>query len=147
MNIIICGAGKVGFSISKQLASQGHSVTVIDQSSEDIKKINDNNTAVLRGYKLTQNEKIIRDVINSIMCNYYVDFYEIAERFETNIYKIKEVIAFNKEKFKDFIDLNFMEIEDEKITISNNARLYIRNIAMEFDPLMDTKIGTYSKTI
>ena len=41
MNIIICGAGKVGFSISKQLSSQGHSVTVIDQSSEDIKKIND----------------------------------------------------------------------------------------------------------
>ena len=41
MNIIICGAGKVGFSISKQLAAQGHSITVIDQSSEDIKKIND----------------------------------------------------------------------------------------------------------
>ena len=41
MNIIICGAGKVGFSISKQLSSQGHSVTVIDQSPEDIKKIND----------------------------------------------------------------------------------------------------------
>ena len=35
MNIIICGAGKVGFSISKQLSAQGHSVTVIDQSSDD----------------------------------------------------------------------------------------------------------------
>ena len=41
MNIIICGAGKVGFSISKQLSAQGHSVTVIDQSPDDIKKIND----------------------------------------------------------------------------------------------------------
>tara|TARA_B100001093_G_scaffold485817_1_gene520582 strand:+ start:4814 stop:6187 length:1374 start_codon:yes stop_codon:yes gene_type:complete len=41
MNIIICGAGKVGFSISKQLSAQGHSVTIVDQSSEDIKKIND----------------------------------------------------------------------------------------------------------
>ena len=41
MNIIICGAGKVGFSISKQLSALGHSITVIDQSSEDIKKIND----------------------------------------------------------------------------------------------------------
>ena len=41
MNIIICGAGKVGFSISKQLSAQGHSVTVVDQSAEDIKKIND----------------------------------------------------------------------------------------------------------
>jgi len=41
MNIIICGAGKVGFSISKQLSAQGHSITVIDQSSDDIKKINE----------------------------------------------------------------------------------------------------------
>ena len=41
MNIIICGAGKVGFSISKQLSVQGHSITVVDQSSEDIKKINE----------------------------------------------------------------------------------------------------------
>ena len=41
MNIIICGAGRVGFSISKQLAAQGHSITVIDQSSELIQKINE----------------------------------------------------------------------------------------------------------
>ena len=41
MNIIICGAGRVGFSISKQLSAQGHSVTVVDQSSELIQKIND----------------------------------------------------------------------------------------------------------
>ena len=41
MNIIICGAGRVGFSISKQLSEQGHSITVIDQSSEFIQKIND----------------------------------------------------------------------------------------------------------
>ena len=41
MNIIICGAGRVGFSISKQLSAQGHSITVIDQSSEFILKINE----------------------------------------------------------------------------------------------------------
>ena len=40
MNIIICGAGRVGFSISKQLSAQGHSITVIDQSSEFIQNIN-----------------------------------------------------------------------------------------------------------
>jgi trk system potassium uptake protein len=41
MNIIICGAGRVGYSISKQLSAQGHSITVIDQSSDFIQKIND----------------------------------------------------------------------------------------------------------
>ena len=42
MNIIICGAGRVGYTISKILTKQNHSVTVIDQSSEDIQKINEN---------------------------------------------------------------------------------------------------------
>ena len=39
MNIIICGAGRVGFTIAKILSDQEHSITVIDQSSEDIQKI------------------------------------------------------------------------------------------------------------
>ena len=41
MNIIICGAGRVGFTIAKILSEQGHSITVIDQSSDDIYKIDD----------------------------------------------------------------------------------------------------------
>ena len=41
MNIIICGAGRVGFTIAKILSEQEHSITVIDQSSEDIQKIDD----------------------------------------------------------------------------------------------------------
>ena len=41
MNIIICGAGRVGFTIAKLLSEQGHSITVIDLSSEDIQKISE----------------------------------------------------------------------------------------------------------
>ena len=41
MNIIICGAGRVGFTIAKLLSEQGHSITIIDPSSEDIQKIDD----------------------------------------------------------------------------------------------------------
>ena len=39
MNIIICGAGKVGLSISKQLSAQGQSVTVIDSLQKILKKL------------------------------------------------------------------------------------------------------------
>ena len=41
MNIIICGAGRVGSTIAKLLSEQNHSITVIDQSSEDIQKIDE----------------------------------------------------------------------------------------------------------
>jgi len=40
-----------------------------------------------------------------------------------------------------------MRIKNDTVSISHDARLFIRNIAMEFDPLLNNKIGTYSKTI
>ena len=45
MNIIICGAGRVGISISSQLSKQGHSITVVDKNSEDIQIVNDTQDA------------------------------------------------------------------------------------------------------
>ena len=119
----------------------------VKNAAQYIKMINEKNTAVLRGYNLERNEKIIRDVINSVMCNYYVDFSKIAKKFESDSDEIKKIVGFDNEKFKDFVDLNFMKIENDKIIIYDSARLYIRNIAMEFDPLLNKKIGTYSKTI
>ncbi len=119
----------------------------VKNAAQYIKMINEKNTAVLRGYNLERNEKIIRDVINSVMCNYYVDFSKIAKKFESDSDEIKKIVDFDNEKFKDFVDLNFMKIENDKIIIYENARLYIRNVAMEFDPLLNKKIGTYSKTI
>ena len=41
MKVIICGAGQVGFGIARQLAEEGNSVTVIDQSQELIQHIDD----------------------------------------------------------------------------------------------------------
>ena len=36
MNIIICGAGRVGYTIAKLLSEQNHSITIIDQLSVGI---------------------------------------------------------------------------------------------------------------
>tara|TARA_Y100001970_G_C14243843_1_gene866646 strand:- start:2299 stop:3672 length:1374 start_codon:yes stop_codon:yes gene_type:complete len=95
MNIIICGAGKVGSSISKQLASQGHSVTVIDQSSEDIKKINDTQDAkgivgratlpsVLESAGAGETDMIIavtrNDETNMIICQLASSLFNISKK-------------------------------------------------------------------
>ncbi len=42
MNIVIIGAGKVGYSLAKKLSVEGHSVTVIDASEGRIDYINSN---------------------------------------------------------------------------------------------------------
>ena len=41
MKVIVCGAGQVGFNIAKKLAAEHNDVTVIDQSRELVKRVND----------------------------------------------------------------------------------------------------------
>lgn len=112
-----------------------------------IRNIEKNNLSVFRGYSLSQNEKVIRHVINSIMCNYYVDFSEVAEYFDCPLYEIINILEYDSSNFIDFIEDGLMDIDEDKITIHKSGRLFTRNISMKFDPLMSKKIGTYSKTI
>ena len=39
MNVIVCGAGEVGFSISRHLSNEDNTITVIDQDKERLEKI------------------------------------------------------------------------------------------------------------
>ena len=112
-----------------------------------IKFIENNKFATFRGYNLNKNEKIIRKIINEIMCNYYVDLAKVAKEFNTKIEEIIELTSFREDRFKDFIEDEILEISNNKIKVSTKGRIVIRNIAMRFDPLMIKNTKSYSKTI
>ena len=95
MNIIICGAGRVGFTIAKQLSEQGHSITVIDQSSEDIQKINDSldvkaivgkatYPTILEKANASEADMIIavtrNDEINMVICQIAFSIFNIPKK-------------------------------------------------------------------
>ena len=112
-----------------------------------IKYIENNKFATFRGYSLNNKEKIIRKIINEIMCNYYVNLTEVADSFKIKLQEIIELTSFSKERFKDFIEDNILEISNNEVKINTKGRIVIRNIAMRFDPLMNKNINSYSKTI
>jgi trk system potassium uptake protein TrkA len=95
MNIIICGAGRVGFTIAKLLSEQSHSVTVIDQSSEDIQKINDSldvkaivgkatYPSILEKANASETDMIIavtrNDEINMLICQIAFSIFNIPKK-------------------------------------------------------------------
>ncbi|MDC0240456.1 Trk system potassium transporter TrkA [Candidatus Pelagibacter sp.] len=95
MNIIICGAGRVGFTIAKQLSEQGHSITVIDQSSEDIQKIDDSldvkaivgkatYPSILEKANASEADMIIavtrNDEINMVICQIAFSIFNIPKK-------------------------------------------------------------------
>jgi len=95
MNIIICGAGRVGFTISKLLSEQGHSITVIDQSSEDIQKIDETldvkaivgkatYPSILEKANASEADMIIavtrNDEINMVICQIAFSIFNIPKK-------------------------------------------------------------------
>ena len=95
MNIIICGAGRVGFTIAKLLSEQGHSITIIDQSSEDIQKINDSldvkaivgkgtYPSILEKANASEADMIIavtrNDEINMLICQIAYSIFNIQKK-------------------------------------------------------------------
>jgi len=95
MNIIICGAGRVGYTIAKLLSEQNHSITVIDQSSEDIQKINDGldvkgivgkatYPSVLEKANASEADMIIavtkNDEINMLICQIAFSMFKIQKK-------------------------------------------------------------------
>ena len=119
----------------------------IKNAAKYIAEIEKNNLAVFRGYSVIKEQKIVRDAINSIMCNYYLDINEIANKHNCSKEKVIEIIDFNPKKFEDFIFDGLLKIKKNKLNIFEKGRLFTRNIAMRFDPLIKQKVGTYSNTI
>ncbi len=95
MNIIICGAGRVGFTIAKLLTEQDHSITIIDQSSEDIQKINESldvkgivgkatNPSILEKANTKDADMIIavtrNDEINMLICQIAYSIFKVPKK-------------------------------------------------------------------
>jgi trk system potassium uptake protein TrkA len=95
MNIIVCGAGRVGFTIAKLLSEQGHSITVIDQSSEDIQKIDDSldvkaivgkatYPSILEKANASEADMIIavtrNDEINMLICQIAFSIFKVGKK-------------------------------------------------------------------
>ena len=95
MNIIICGAGRVGFTIAKLLSEQNHSITVIDQSSDDIQKINETldvkaivgkatSPAILEKANISEANMIIavtrNDEINMLICQIAYSLFKTPKK-------------------------------------------------------------------
>ena len=116
-------------------------------SARYIDRIEKEGLAVIRGYHMTNRDKIVRQLINEVMCNYYVDINVVAKDFGITTENIYQAVEFSIQKFEEFIKDGLMNIEGDKIKVNETGRLVIRNIAMKFDPLLTKGVGIYSKTI
>lgn len=99
------------------------------------------------GYRLTDDDKLRREVISQIMCHLEIDKRKIERDFAIDF---DRYFADDLPKLDKFIEQDLVEVSADKITLVGSGILVIRNIAMCFDAHLEKMMKekpVFSKTV
>jgi oxygen-independent coproporphyrinogen-3 oxidase len=112
-----------------------------------ISAIQENSIAIERGYVLSKEDILIRNTINEIMCNGFVDFEVIAEKNNCTLRDFMEITKFDTSKINSLIDDKLVELSPTSLRVTDIGMLVVRNVAVAFDPNFVQVPNRYSTTI
>lgn len=112
-----------------------------------VEQINSGNFFIEKGYSLSKTEKIIRHVINEIMCNHFVLWSEAARRFAVSPEEIQKTVEFEMQSFEGFVNDGLVKIDAESVEVSEKGKFFVRNIAAAFDPNLKNALQKFSKAL
>ena len=90
--------------------------------------------ATVRGYRLTSDDLLRRTVINRILCHGVLHKREIEKEFPI---EFDTKFAPELERLAPFVTDGLLEMDGDVIQTSLLGRIFIRNIAMVFDPYLE----------
>ncbi len=112
-----------------------------------IKSIAEGILPVEKGCVIGSEQQVIKDAITELMCNYRLDFNQLAERHQLSAQQALNVLHFKPEKLKEFIADRLLHFSDGIINVSETGKLFIRNIAASLDPAYQRQVNKYSKSV
>ena len=96
--------------------------------------VNQRGIATMRGYRLSQDDLIRREVISRLLCHTVIVKDEISKTFGINF---DEYFAAELQRLKMPQEDGLVVINDKEIRTAWLGRIFIRNLAMIFDPYLE----------
>ena len=112
-----------------------------------IAKINQGELTTIKGYALTDQQVIVREVINELMCNEQIVWSGIGARLGFTSEEIKKNTTYNTKLLQQFEADGIISLSEEKIQITAEGQLFLRNVAASLDPLTQAGQTNFSKPI
>ena len=98
------------------------------------KAIDERGLATMRGYHLSEEDRLRRAVINRLLCHTVVIKDEISREFGIDF---DEHFAEELQRFEPFREDGLVLLERNEIRATWLGRIFIRNLAMVFDPYLE----------
>jgi oxygen-independent coproporphyrinogen-3 oxidase len=110
--------------------------------------INARGLATMRGYRLSDDDRLRRAVISRLLCHAVIRKDEIAADFGVNF---DEYFAPELARLEPFVQDNLVRLSSGEINVTPLGRIFIRNVAMLFDPYLEkqrlSERPIFSKTL
>lgn len=124
--------------------------TAYAQNSKDIDDYisrTEGGLSTVKGYCLNEEERITREVIETLMCNYSLDWRELSERLALPVEKIKQATAYDPPLFSTLAADGIITLDENRIQITPPGALFVRNVAAALDKLMILPGKSFSKPV
>lgn len=110
------------------------------QNGRDIKTyietIDKDNLYICCGYHLSAEQKLIREVVEALMCNYTLDWNDVAQRTGASVAQLQKACNYDKERLRVMASDGILVFDDNRITVNTDGRPLVRCVAAALDPLM-----------
>ena len=131
----VSSIGKVGDSYSQSVKELSQYYARIDQGL----------LPVHRGYRLSADDILRREVISALMCQGRVDFAAIEARHGI---RFREYFAESLARLKEHLADGLVQIQDDALLLLPQGQLMLRSVAMAFDAYLGQgQNGRFSRTV
>ncbi|MDE2376122.1 oxygen-independent coproporphyrinogen III oxidase [Bradyrhizobium sp.] len=99
--------------------------------------------ATVKGYALTDDDRLRADIIERIMCDYRVDLGEVCARHGA----APETMLQSATRLKGLISDGVVKLEGDRLAVANDSRFLLRSVAAAFDAHLDAAKQLHSRAV
>ncbi len=114
---------------------------------EYIKSMSEGKMATIKGYRLSEEQVIIREAITELMCNNRIDLGKLESKFNIDLFELYRSIPNLTQNLSEIIEDGLVEFENNTIVVTDLGAMFVRNVASIFDPLIGTVGKQFSKPV
>ncbi|MBO4806454.1 MAG: oxygen-independent coproporphyrinogen III oxidase [Paludibacteraceae bacterium] len=114
---------------------------------EYIEEVNKGNLPIRRGYRLNSDEKVVKEVIETLMCNYQIVWESVADLLGISVPEIKSIVHYDDSALRSMAEDGIIQYDDKGIEMTEVGHPFVRNVAASLDPLMQKSTKQFSKSV
>lgn len=112
-----------------------------------IEEINQGRFTTIKGHILSSSQRMTREVIETLMCNYQIQWNDVAQRLNISMQELKAATIIHPDTLQAMQQDGIIEMTEHSLKVTHIGKPFVRTVAAALDPLIEPGAKHYSKPL